>query len=700
MSASNGDNAAAAPGGVSESASIRIALVGNPNTGKTTLFNALCGLRHKTGNFPGTTQEARIGRVETADSKRGASRDIHLIDLPGSYSLELAQSEAEICRSVLAGTLAPPGKIAAAPDAVLVVVDAANIERNLLLVGEVLRRRLPTVVALNMIDVARKRGAEPDTAALASLLGCSVIACSARKREGVGAITKELQGARVPNVTPPGTQEGLEEWAHNTFTALARQAAAKGARVGLREDVLTDRVDRVLTHPVLGLVVFALVMFALFYTIFRVAEIPMGLIEAIFGKLTSLVKTSLPEGIISDFLAEGVIAGIGGTLVFLPQICLLFVIICLLEDTGYLARAAFLADRFLRPFGLSGNAFVPLLSSHACAIPGLMATRGIPDRKERLAAMLVAPFMSCSARIPVYVLLTTLLFPGRPGSQALAFMSCYALGAAAGLFSSLVARRTILQGKGRAMAMELPTYKRPSLRTALLATGDRAMAFLKKAGTMILAISVVLWWLSSYPKAETPREAIALRQNAAEVRENFIPPTTLLQEEPSLRTVEKMESLRRSNETEAITLETRADAIEASHATANSFLGRLGRAAQPLFAPLGYDWKLTVGVLASFAAREVFASTMSIITTGSEDAEAEGVTDRIGSATRDDGKTLIFTPATSWSLLVYFVLAMQCLPTLAVTAKESGGAKWAVLQLVWMCGLAYVAALIVYQVMK
>ncbi|MFO0856795.1 MAG: ferrous iron transporter B [Phycisphaerales bacterium] len=667
---------------------MRVALVGNPNTGKTTLFNALCGLRHKTGNFPGTTQEARIGRVETSDPPQGESREIHLIDLPGTYSLELAQSEAEICRSVLAGTLAPPGEVAAAPDAVLVVVDAANIERNLLLVGEVLRRRLPTVVALNMIDVARKRGAEPDAGALSSLLGCSVIACSARQRDGISTITQHLQVARVPNVTPPGTQEGLEEWAHNTFTALARQAAAKGARVGLREDALTDRVDRILTHPVLGLLVFAIVMFALFYSIFRVAEVPMGLIEAIFGKLTSLVKTSLPEGIISDFLAEGVIAGIGGTLVFLPQICLLFFIICLLEDTGYLARAAFLADRFLRPFGLSGNAFVPLLSSHACAIPGLMATRGIPDRKERLAAILVAPFMSCSARIPVYVLLTTLLFPGKPGSQALAFMSCYALGAAAGLFSSLVARRTILRGKSRAMVMELPTYKRPSLRTALLATGDRAMAFLKKAGTMILAISVVLWWLSSYPKVDAPPAATSLRQSAATLRES-----ASREAAASQQVIEK-------NEAAATEYESQANALEASYAASNSFLGRLGRTVQPVFSPLGYDWKLTVGVLASFAAREVFASTMSIITTGSEDIEADGVAERIGSATRDDGVTPMFTPATSWSLLVYFVLAMQCLPTLAVTAKESGSAKWAALQLVWMCGLAYIAALIVYQVMK
>ena len=676
---------------VEESSVVRVALVGNPNTGKTTLFNALCGVRHKTGNFPGTTQEARVGRIIVGAKSREADADgLHLIDLPGTYSLELAQSEAEICRDVLAGTLATPGHEAKAPDAVLVVVDSANLERNLLLVGEVLRRRLPTVVALNMIDLARKRGNAPDPAALATLLGCDVIACSGRKSEGIEQVVRALQEAKVPNLTPPGTQEGLEEWAHRTLVTLARQGQSKANAAGggvMDTDSTTDRVDRVLTHPVLGLLCFGAVMFGLFYTIFRLAEIPMGLIEAIFGRATEFVKGVLPAGILADFVGDGVIAGIGGTLVFLPQICLLFFLISLLEDTGYLARAAFLADRFLRPFGLSGNAFVPLLSSHACAIPGLMATRAIPDRKERLAAILVAPFMSCSARIPVYVLLTSVLFPGKPGTQALAFMGCYALGAGAGLFSALVARRTILKGKGRPMALELPTYKRPSIRSALLGTWDRAMAFLKKAGTMILAISIVLWWLSSYPKVEPPAKVAEMRTQAAGIRGGS----------PAMESPPQGEHAR---EAEAKSIEHAADVLEASHATANSFLGRLGRTVQPVFAPLGYDWQLTVGVIASFAAREVFASTMAIITTGSDAADDEGVIAEIAAAKRDDGITPIFTPAVAWSLLVYFVLAMQCLPTLAVTAREAGGFKYAMIQLVWMCGLAYVGAMIVYQVLS
>jgi ferrous iron transport protein B len=680
----------------------RVALVGNPNTGKTTLFNALCGLRHKTGNFPGTTQEARVGRL------RFGGGAVDLIDLPGIYSLELQLSESEIARRVLAGSLAAPGMVQAAPDAVCVVVDATNLERNLVLVGEVLRRRLPTIVALNMIDLARKRGIAIDPAELAAELGCPVVAVSGRTGEGLQELCNRKSDVPLSNRTPPNTQEGIEAWASQTFAAAMARTRAKGGKLdnaqAVRAGERTDRIDRVLTHPVLGLAVFGAIMFGLFYTIFSLAAIPMGLIETIFGTTTSWLQAKLPPGILSDFITNGVVAGVGSTVIFLPQIMLLFFLISLLEDTGYFARAAFLVDRFMRPFGLSGYAFVPLLSSHACALPGIMATRAIPDTKERLAAILVAPFMSCSARIPVYVLLTTLLFPGKPAMQALAFIGCYALGAGAGMFSALVARRTILKGKARAMALELPTYKMPSIKTALMTTWDRGWMFMKKAGTMILAICIVLWWLSSYPKLTTePAAVTTMREQAASLRDVAAAPSatpsaitnpfTKEQVTPATLTTEQREEL-------ALTLETVADEKHNSAATAHSFLGRLGKTVQPVFAPLGYDWQLSIGVLASFAAREVFASTMAVITTGSDDAESETAMQRIATATRADGVTPIFTPAVSWSLLVYFVLAMQCLPTLAVTAKEAGGLKWAGIQLAWMCGVAYLAALIVYQVLS
>jgi ferrous iron transport protein B len=655
---------------------IRVAVLGNPNTGKTTLFNRLCGLRHKTSNFPGTTQEARIG---TMRGGTGDAPPLELIDLPGVYSLDLDQNEADICRDVLAGTAAPKGEEASPPDAVLVVLDATNLARNLLLAGEVLRRRLPTLVALNMIDLSRKQGLHIDSAVLEERLGCKVVAVSARSGEGCEALGSLLLSAAIPNRTPPGTRDGLEQWAEDaTVRATAGPIGESndGASVAIASELgsaprttLTDRLDRIFTHPVLGLVSFAVVMTGMFWTIFSLATFPMDWIEAIFTHAGGWVRAMVPGGVVQDFLAGGVVGGIGGVVVFLPQICLLFFVISLLEDTGYLARAAFVMDRVLRPFGLPGHSFVPLLSSHACALPGIMACRGIPDRRQRLATILVAPFMTCSARIPVYALMTGILFPDRPLMAALAFIGCYGMGMLAGVLSALLVRRTLLKGRHPSMMLELPTYKRPSLRTALVTTYDRGIGFIRNAGTNILAICVVLWWLGAYPRVDAPPRAVELRQIA-----------TGMTGDPR----------------EEITRE--ADRLEASHAKERSFMGRMGKFAQPMFEPLGYDWRLTVGVLTSFAAREVFVSTMAVVVSGSEDIEDIGVRDTIAHAKRDDGVTPIFTPATAWSVLVFFVLAMQCLPTLVMTAKEAGGARWALLQLAWMSGVAYVAAMVVYNV--
>ncbi|MCC6285926.1 MAG: ferrous iron transporter B [Phycisphaerales bacterium] len=648
---------------------LRVVLVGNPNTGKTTLFNRLCGVRHKTSNFPGTTQEARRGTLP------GADRAIHLVDLPGAYSLELHGSESTVVRRVLAGDLAPPGEPLAAPDAVCVVLDATNLPRGLMVLGEALRRRLPTVVAINLVDAARRRGIRGDERRLEEILGCPVVVCSARTGEGLEALRGALGRARIPVAGPRAGQEALEHWADELASEIfSGRAADPGA-------TLTDHADRAFTHPVLGLILFAAVMTGLFWAIFRLATYPMDWIEAGFGWAGERVAGVLGDGVLSDLLVGGVLSGVGATLVFLPQICLLFFIIALLEDTGYLARAAFVMDRLMRPFGLSGHAFVPLLSSHACALPGIMAARAIPDRRDRLATILVAPFMSCSARIPVYVLLVGLLFPGRPGVQALAFTGCYVLGACAGLVSALVARRTILRGPSRPMVMELPTYRRPSTRTAALTALDRGMIFLRKAGTVILAISIVLWWLSTYPRSGPTPEAEALRAQAAALDPGPVDAPGTPTDEPATPG----------------DLLAEADAIDAAHGARRTFIARLGSAVEPVFAPLGYDRQLSVGVLASFAAREVFVSTMSVMVTGEEGDAAEGTRAALAKAKRDDGSPL-FTWAVSWSLLVYYVLAMQCLPTLAVTAREAGGAKWAFIQLGWMSLLAYVGAFAVFQV--
>src|SRR4051812_24605169 len=432
--------------GVPAGALLRVALLGNPNTGKTTLFNRLTGLRHKTSNFPGTTLEARVGRVRPVTAaavreavislpagacgcgasdaqKHGCLEDsspvapgataatlgaVELIDLPGVYSLELDQVEAEVCRAVLQGRAAPRGALLAEPGAVCIVADAANLARNLILVGEALRRRLPTVVALNMIDLARRQGLHVDPAALEKAIGCPVVAVSARTGEGLEGLRGALSRARIPNQTPPGTEAGLRAWAEELYAAVA------AGEPGLDADTFSDRLDRVVTHPVLGVALFVAIMGGLFYSLFALAKFPMEWISGVFSLLSWGVEAVLPPGDLRELVSKGVVNGIGATLVFVPQIALLFFLISVLEDTGYLARAAFVVDRLLRPFGLPGHAFVPLLSSHACALPGIMATRAIPDRRERLATILVAPFMSCSARLPVYVPVTTVLFRGRP----------------------------------------------------------------------------------------------------------------------------------------------------------------------------------------------------------------------------------------------------------------------------------------------
>jgi len=638
------DAAAAGPG--------TIALLGAPNTGKTTLFNRLTGLRQKTANFPGTTLEAHVGTARLD----AAAPAVRLIDLPGVYALDLDSLEARVCRDALAGRIAAGG--ASAPEAVCVLLDAAALRQSLRFLARAMAARLPMTIALTMTDVARRKGVEVDPAALARRLGCPVVAVNPRTGEGLEALRAALRSPAPPVGAPPADPAGLTRWVDDLQALTVASAPADAAR-----DTFVDRLDRAFTHPVLGVGLFAAIMFGLFWLLFRIAVYPMDWIELAFVHVSGFVESALPAGALRDLLASGVVPGLAGALVFLPQICLLFFLLSILEDTGYLARAAFVADRLLRRFGLPGHAFIPLLSSHACAIPGIMAARAIPNRRDRLATILVAPFMTCSARLPVYALLATLLFPDAPSRAALAFAGCYALGAFAGAASALLARGTILKGPGAAMALELPSYKWPSLRTALLTAYDRGMLFLKKAGVFIALFSIVLWWLTSYPLSPPPAEALALREQAAAL-----------------------------SEAQAQELVAEARRLEARSRLAHSFAGRLGHALEPVFAPLGFDWRINIGVLSSFAAREVFVSTMAVVFTGEED-EGEGVIAAARGAVRDDGATPVFTNAASWSLLVFYVLAMQCFSTLVVTAREAGGMRWAALQFCWMTGLAYVAAL-------
>lgn len=647
-------------------AALRVVLIGNPNTGKTTIFNRLCGARAKTSNFPGTTTASRFGRSELMDG-----RGLDVIDIPGVYELHLDSPESCIARDVLQGG-GPLGR----PDVVVVLVDACNLTRNLVLVGELLAYDVRVVVALNMIDLAQRRGLTVNPGVLARRLCVPVVPMIARKGEGIDALkiaigkAVELPTLARPADLPKGDDsvEVLSAWADNVLSDAAGGTPADASAF----DTFTERLDRTFTHPIVGILAFAATMAGLFWTLFTLATLPMDLIEATFARLGDLAATYLPDGPVRDLITEGIIGGVAGTIVFLPQICLLFFLISLLEDTGYLARAAFVMDRVLHRFGLPGHAFVPLLTAHACALPGIMSTRLIPDRRDRLATIMVAPFMSCSARLPVYVLLTSLLFADRPALAGLAFAGCYLLGGTAALLSALLFGRTMLRGRARPMVLELPTYKLPSLRNAVLTAKDQGVAFLRTAGTVIMAICVMMWWLSAYPRTAAPPEVGALRAQAAQ---------------PGVAPAQA----------EALIAD--ADALEQRSAQAGSFAGRIGRTLQPVFAPLGYDWQLTVAVLTSFLAREVFVSTMSVLVGAGDGEVDEGVIARIRAATRDDG-SLVFSRATAASALVFFVLAMQCLPTLAVTRKETGALKYAMLQLGYMSGLAYVVSLIVYQSLR
>ena len=639
---------------------VQAVLVGNPNTGKTTLFNHLCGARAKTSNFPGTTTALRSGTVRLPHAQ------VELLDMPGIYDLTLDTAEARIVRAAM-------NEIRRRGDAVVVIVDAANLSRNLVLVGQLLAAHAKVILCLNMTDVAGRRGVKVDADALRARLGVPVVPMVASRGEGLEAL-RDAMAAAVDAGSPfeprprdlpaaDASHRTLSDWARRVTAEVTHQPAGHdSARRGL-----TERLDRVLTHPVSGFAVFIVVMGGLFWALFALAAVPMELIDTTFASLNSLVRQYLPDGAIRDLITDGVIGGIAGAAVFLPQICFLFFLITLLEDTGYLARAAFVMDRFLNRFGLPGHAFVPLLTSHACALPGLMSTRLIPDRRDRLLTILVAPFMSCSARLPVFVLMTSLLFAGRPALAGLAFAGCFMLGAGAAFLSALLFSNSVLKGRARPMILELPAYQVPSLRNALLTARDQGLSFLKSAGTVIMAICVVMWWLSAYPKVAAPDGAVALRAQAAVAGV----------------TPEQSQSLIGE-----------AEDLEARAQQSGSIAGRLGRAIQPVFAPLGYDWQLTAGLLTSFIAREVFVSTMAVLAGVGDDEDR--VIHGVRTMKRDDGRP-VFTPATAASALVFFVLAMQCLPTLAVTRREAGGLKWAALQFGYMSSVAYLAAFIVFQ---
>ena len=666
-----------APGQAAPRSGVRhVALVGNPNAGKTTLFNALTGLRAKTSNFPGTTVERRLGSV-----KLDAGR-VTLIDLPGMYALDAVTPEERVAREVLLGERDPERK----PQAVVLVLDATNLDRNLFLASQVLPLGLPTIAALTLCDAAERAGIAVDADKLSEELGCPVVRVNARatgRKRSVAGLTAALDALLEKPEAPKlsASLGGCGTCAGCPFSARFDWAEGVGSSCASRpreaHGKTTERIDAVLTRPGVGVAAFFAVMLAVFWMIFSIASYPMDLIDWGFATAGEVVGSVLPAGGLWDdaqsLLVDGVIGGVGGMLIFLPQICILFFFLALLDDSGYMARAAFVMDRLMRRVGLPGRAFVPLLSAHACAIPAVMAARVIPDRRDRLVTILIAPLMSCSARVPVYALVVSLLFAGRPWLASLTFAGAYALGVVVALGMALVFKRTILRGETQPTVIELPNYRRPSLRNALASTWGRAKLFVKKAGTVILLLSIGLWFAATYPKAGPAPEAEALAAQA-----------------------EVAEAAGQPDLAEGFAAD--AEAAQAQADLDFSIAGRLGNLVEPVFAPLGFDERISIGVLTSFAAREVIVSTLAVLygvgEEGSEDGSLRGA---LLSSTRDDG-TPVFTVATCLSLLVFYVLAMQCLPTQAVTAKETGSWWWATLQFAYMSVLAYGFAFVTYQV--
>ena len=715
----------------------RVLVAGNPNAGKTTIFNALTGARARVGNYPGVTV-ARASRRVTLPG--GVSTE--LVDLPGAYSLSSHSPDEQVAVDEILGRHGEP------PDVVVVVVDAGAIERGLYLALQVVETGVPVVVALNMVDEAAAAGMAIDAGRLSERLGAPVVPTVAPAGTGLDALraaigeTVELAPhaevarnglpaaveravadveralAGTPLSRTPAARrswavwsllshesdeddvEGLERPVRAAVDAVRSRAGGEGVDLyealitaryrwieavvaGVRQGAATarrtwtDRIDGVLTHRVYGMAAFAAVMALLFEALFSWSEPFIGVIESAAGWLQSGVAALLPEGALADLLVDGVIAGVGNVVVFVPQIAMLSFFIAVLEDAGYLARVAFVIDRVMGRIGLHGKAFVPMLSGFACAIPGIMATRTIEGRRDRLITMLTLPMISCSARLPVYALVTAVVFAGDArvfglfSAGAVVLFAMYALSVGATLGAAAVLRRTVLRGPWLPLVLELPPYRMPVWRDTLLVTWRRVRKFLIDAGTIILTMTIILWALLSYPRSTALTERYDAQRATAAA--SIADPGAQAEELARL------------------------DGLEAGERLRYSVAGRVGQMIEPAIEPLGYDWRIGVGILGAFAAREVFVSTLGIVFGIAEaDEESPSLRASLQNATRPDGSPLM-TPLAGISLMVFFVLACQCMSTIGVVRRESGTWRWPIFMFAYMSVLAYAASLVVYQ---
>ena len=694
---------------------INVALIGNPNTGKTSVFNALTGLNQKVGNYPGITVEKKQGscRLDRVTKAR-------ILDLPGTYSLNASSMDESVVVELLLNKNDPDF-----PDVAVVVTDVENLKRNLLLFTQIKDLQIPTVLVINMSDQMQRKGIKIDVEKLEEKLNTSVVLVSTRQNSGVDQLKQILVDYRSIPSTPildPTTidQDYFESlgkafpnqslyklWLVITqdvnFTKLERQKVPDTAqfktqpqsylkklqqretikryqtinqilketyRVNLKEATdLRSKLDNLLIHKFWGYVVFFLILLTIFQAIFDWSSVPMDFIDSSFARMSDWAKTQMPEGILTDLIAEGIISGLGGIVIFIPQIAFLFLFISILEETGYMSRVVFLMDRSLRKFGLSGKSVVPLISGTACAIPAVMATRNIENWKERLITILVVPFTTCSARLPVYMILISLVIPNERllgiSYQGLTLMGLYLIGFLMAIVSASILNRILKSPNKSYFVVEMPNYKLPMLKNVAITVWEKTRSFVVEAGKIILAISILLWFMASFGPGKNfsnAEQIVTQKQHNQDLSESEL-----------------------ENKIASFKLE-------------NSYIGILGKAIEPVILPLGYDWKIGIALISSFAAREVFVGTLATIYSVESDAQ-ETIKTRMAGEMRKDG-TRLFNLPTGISLMLFYAFAMQCMSTLAIVKKETNSWKWPGIQLFSMTVIAYLVALMAYQILK
>lgn len=714
----------------------KIALIGNPNSGKSTLFNALTGLNQRTGNFAGVTVDKKTAVVTKTSGK--TEIELRYIDLPGTYSIYPKSPDEEVATKILTESSNPDF-----PDAVVIVADATSLKRSLFLTGQIIDLNIPCVLVLNMMDEAEKSGLQIDISRLSNRLGIPVVPVSARNKTGITTleellVTEISQPAyRFVDAASIGTEavklvmaeykdrheeyvalyrahrlyETDEAWREKLsavgFSPTAAQAEESLTRYGIiaqhieacmskgsGRSPFVKKMDALITHKVWGYVIFLLIMLAVFQSIFYLAEFPMSWIETGFASLQEFCAEQLPEGMLTDLFINGILAGLSGVVVFIPQIALLFFFIAMLEDSGYMARVSFIMDKLMRKIGLHGRSVIPLIGGMACAVPAIMGTRTISNWKERMITIMVTPLMSCSARLPVYTLLISIIIPEKMVGgifqlQGLVLMGMYLLGFFMAIFSAWILH-LIIKGKGRSwFVMELPVYRMPKWSNVFYLIYEKVKVFLFDAGKVILAVSIVLWVLASFGPGEEFKQT---QLNIADVESRL--ENVRAQYSDGNVNIVSTENLRYGDSLESIIGPLRSKQLELSYA------GRLGKFIEPTIKPLGFDWKIGISLITSLAAREVFVGTMATIYGAGDDENIEPIRERMRNETDPETGKPRYTLAVGLSLMVFYAFALQCISTIAVVKRETQSWSWPIAQFVFMGALAWVASFVTYQLLS